>query len=59
MEEGFIMEEGSTTITAITMVTMVLGGGGGGGGGTEDHNGESWGQWTVLVCLQSVSVSQS
>ena len=57
MEEGSIMEEGSTTITAITMVTMVLGGGG--GGGTEDHTGESWGQWTVLVCLQSVSVSQS
>ena len=53
------MEEGSTTITAITMVTMVLGGGGGGGGGTEDHTGELWGQWTVLVCLQSVSVSQS
>ena len=57
MEEGFIMEEGSTTITAITMVTMVLGGGG--GGGTEDHTGESWGQWTVLACLQSVSLSQS
>ena len=57
MEEGFIMEEGSTTITAITMVTMVLGGGG--GGGTEDHTGELWGQWTVLACLQSVSVSQS
>ena len=39
-EEGSIMEEGSTTtITAITMVTMALGGG---GDGMEDHTGELW-----------------